>query len=170
MNSICKYLLAENRIEKHFQYQARVRRSASQLWSISHLHQDKATYEDQDAKLFDYVVMADRNSARADRKDFDDAIRSFASLTRTHVTSRPVLVAMVALNKPLPEELGDIVSFIGDGVIAQAIRDSAKPQRTREDGLECWVLQSTHSHAQNIIRYRSFVNLRPLDFNRKLYR
>ena len=155
MNSICKYLLAEDRIKKHYQYQASVRLIGKQRWSIDRLsHTSEST---ADAEEFDYVIAADRNSIREDRKDFSDpstkeVVRSFANSTWVGVFSEPVLVAMVVFSAPLPPELGDVLTLTADRVLAQATRDSSKPQRSRDDGLECWVLQSTSSHAKDIIR------------------
>ena len=156
MNSICKYLLAEDRIKKHFQYQASVKLVGKQRWSVDRL--SHTSESSADAEEFDYIIVADRNSLRVDRKDFSDpsttkAVQSLAKSTRERVFSKPVLVAMVVFSKPLPPELGDILTFTSDRVLAQAMRDSAKPQRSRDDGLECWVLQSTCSHAKDIIRY-----------------
>ena len=156
MNSVCKYLLAEDRIKKQFQYQASVKLVGKQRWSVDRLSHTSGS--SADAEEFDYIIAADRNSIRVDRKDFSDpsttkAIRSFAKSTWESISSKPVLVAMVAFNKPLPPELGDILTFTSDRVLAQAVRDSAKPQRSRDDGIECWVLHSTCSHAKEIIRY-----------------
>jgi hypothetical protein len=148
--------LSPERIKKEFQYQAAVKHTGGRSWTVDRLSHEVS--ETEDPHRYDYIVLADRNAVRNDRKDFADpstmdVIGNFVDTLRKNVDSSPVLIAMVVLAAPLPADAGDVITFDHDPILAMATRDSSKPQRKRPDGKECWVLQSTTEHAQSIIKY-----------------
>lgn len=155
MNSICKHLLSSASVNTVFQHQAAVKRLADS-WTIGTLA-SAAAIDPADSAPFDYIISADRNSMREDRKDFSfpataAALAPFARIVQQHLSSQPVLIAMLVLSRPLPADIGDILTFKDHPVLTQIIRDSSKPERERQDGRECWVLHSTSDHARRIIR------------------
>lgn len=153
MHSICRHLLHHSNIKVKLQTRA------------------DATYkEDQDSKWdlfhgknksnlgsFDWLVVTDRNSAAHFRKDLLAAkVDEFRKGVRS-IKSVKSLTAMVVFERPLDIGMDGIVfdpqSTHGKfGSLGWAARDTSKPGRDREDGAECWVLQSHPDAAKELLK------------------
>lgn len=148
MNSICRNLLHHDNIRVKLQTRANASRSEKH-WSLS----DDKTKKDLGA--FDWLISSDRLSGDYYRRDLKDAnIEDFTSNVRKTKNVKS-LTAMVVFEKPLGLGI-DGVDFTGNcseyGSLGWAARDSSKPGRERDDGKECWVLQSSPSKAKELLK------------------
>jgi predicted NAD/FAD-dependent oxidoreductase len=133
MNSICKHLALSDNIKRKFSFQSYIVRDTDKWRVQNELNVSDAT----EVYDFDYVISADRNSAKEGRMDLGaattmDAIGPFVQLSRALIASRPALIAMITVNSPLPESLGDMITFKDDSILSLAVRDSSKPSRYRQ--------------------------------------
>jgi len=148
MNSICRNLLHHENIRVKLQTRANASRGKQQ-WSLV---DDKSK---KDLGSFDWLISADRLSGDHYRRDLKDAdIHDFTSDVRK-IKNVKSLTAMVVFEKSLGLDI-DGVDFTGDcveyGSLGWAARDSSKPGRERDDGKECWVLQSNPSKAKELLK------------------
>ena len=103
------------------------------------------------------LSLLSRSAVNVDRKDFVDpgaqaVLQDYIRLVRTHVTSEPMLVAMIALPPSTSSDLSyNDVLLCDDPIISQVTRDTSKPGRARDDGAECWVVHSTASYARKVM-------------------
>jgi predicted NAD/FAD-dependent oxidoreductase len=151
MHSICRNLLHHNNIQVKLQTRA----------NAKHIETDSAKWELVHGKSkeslgsFDWLIATDRNSGAHFRKDLSAAdVEDFRSGTRK-IKSVKSLTAMVVFDKSL--NLGmDGIQFDGKdasfGSLGWAARDTSKPGRDREDGKECWVLQTHPDAAKKILK------------------
>jgi renalase len=107
---------------------------------------------------FDWLVVTDRNSGLDFVNDLTHAnVDKYTSGIRA-IQSVKSLTAMVVFEKPLGlgmdgitfDETSKDAKDRRYGSLGWAARDTSKPGRDREDGKECWVLQS-HPDAANEI-------------------
>jgi predicted NAD/FAD-dependent oxidoreductase len=151
MNSICRNLLHHNNIRVELQTQANARRAGTDglKWELIHGKSKKSLGS------FDWLIATDRNSGAHYRKDLSAAdVEDFRTGTRK-IKSVKSLTAMVVFDKSL--DLGmDGIQFDGKdvsfGSLGWAARDTSKPGRDREDGKECWVLQTHPDAAKEILK------------------
>lgn len=85
---------------------------------------------------------------------------NFAQPIQQHFKAIPSLVLMIAFHESLDESINFDSLLLKGGSpqnnkklqkISWISRDSSKPGRHREDGGDCWVVQSTLEYAQQII-------------------
>ena len=107
---------------------------------------------------FDWLVVTDRNSAAHFRKDLLNAnVDEFRKGAVRRIQSIKSLTAMVVFEKPLEFDM-DGIEFDAKhtngafGSLGWAARDTSKPGRDREDGAECWVLQSHPDAARETLK------------------
>jgi renalase len=108
---------------------------------------------------FDWLIVTDRNSGAHYRKDLSSAsVDEYRSGLRT-IKSVKSLTAMVVFEKPLGLDMNGITfdhtskdAKARYGSLGWAARDTSKPGRDREDGKECWVLQSHPDAADEILK------------------
>ena len=150
MNSIAKYLLDHERITVVFQTRACCSFDASKnKWSLTR-HDD----DSPDASLgdFDWVVAGDRLSATNNRADLRHAPVDRFKETVQGIESIPILVLMVSFEEKLDVPF-DGALFEGQefGSLGWIARDSSKPTRARDDGQDCWVIQSNADAAREVL-------------------
>ena len=146
MSSICENLLKHENINLVTQTQARASLDDEGKWKLIH------GKTKEDVGTFDWLIASDRNSANGRRKDLSSAdVKDFANSVRK---IKPIksLTAMVVFDKPL--DIGmDGVLFEGEnyGSLGWIARDSSKPGRERDDGRECWVIQTNPDAAKALL-------------------
>jgi hypothetical protein len=145
MNSICCGLLDHKNIRVQFHTRAHARFRKARMWDLFN--------EESNSILgsFDWVIITDRMSGDLARKDLSSAnVEEFRSDIRS-IQSIKSLASMVVFRRTLGLDM-DAIQFNREnsGVLGWAARDTSKPGREREDGRECWVLQS-HPYAANDI-------------------
>ena len=151
MHSICRNLLHHNNIRVKLQTRANAKHTEtdSAKWELVHGKSKESLGS------FDWLIATDRNSGAHFRKDLSAAdVEDFRTGTRK-IKSVKSLTAMVVFDKSL--NLGmDGIQFDGKdssfGSLGWAARDTSKPGRFREDGKECWVLQTHPDAAKEILK------------------
>ena len=152
MNSICSNLLHHKNIRVKLQTRANASREdgGSGGWNLKH------TKTKEDLGSFDWLVATDRNSGGSRRKDLSSANLPEFTKGIGKIQSVKSLTAMVVFEKPLRNCKLDGVQFTGTdarcGALGWVARDSSKPGRHREDGRECWVLQSHPDAANELLK------------------
>eukprot|EP00555_Chaetoceros_dichaeta_P013065 CAMPEP_0198270296 /NCGR_PEP_ID=MMETSP1447-20131203/44535_1 /TAXON_ID=420782 /ORGANISM="Chaetoceros dichaeta, Strain CCMP1751" /LENGTH=402 /DNA_ID=CAMNT_0043962251 /DNA_START=10 /DNA_END=1218 /DNA_ORIENTATION=- len=110
----------------------------------------------KDLGTFDWLVGSDRLSATNNRADMRsaplDAFKDYVS----SIESVPSLTLMVAFESPLKGINLDGINFMDTNddegsILGWAARDTSKPGRARQDGKECWVVQSNPKIAKKLI-------------------
>lgn len=151
MHSICRNLLHHKNIQVKLQTRADADfdEGEGQDWNLMH------GKTKENLGTFDWLVASDRNSGAHHRKDLSSAdVKEFTEGIRGIKTVKS-LTAMVAFDKPLNLNL-DGVQFTGKdpqyGSLGWVARDSSKPGRERDDGHECWVLQSHPEAARKLLK------------------
>jgi len=148
MNSISRNLLHHKNIRVKLQTRACASLDGEGRWALTS-HGDRKALG-----AFDWLVGSDRLSGTNNRADLRDApLSSFKSHVES-IISVPTLVLMVVFASSLPLPL-DGIRFdekSGEfGSLGWAARDTSKPGRERDDGRECWVIQSGPQAAKEII-------------------
>ena len=149
MNSICSNLLKHENIDIVLQTRACATYNQDDCkWTLTS-HDDG-----RDLGQFDWLIGGDRLSATNNRADLRHApLHEFRDEVE-QIASVPILVLMLAFDSPLhipydgitfDEESGEFGSL---GWIA---RDTSKPGRERDDGKECWVIQSGSKAAERVL-------------------
>ena len=152
MNSICANLLDHDKITVQLQTRAHASpREDEKGWTIAH------GKSKEHLGNFDWLIASDRNSGASRRKDLPSAnVQEFTTGIRG-IQSVKSLTAMVVFEKPLPLKL-DGIQFTGKdsqyGALGWVAKDTSKPGRARNDGHECWVLQSHPDAAQKLLKGR----------------
>lgn len=152
MHSICRHLLHHDKIRVKLQTQAHASRSEEDEWELVNGKSKESLGQ------FDWLIASDRNSGNHYRRDLTSAdIDQFTSAIR-EIKSVKSLTAMVVFDRPLGLNVNAIqFSKIGEGAEAMygslgwAALDSSKPGRARDDGKECWVLQSNPEAAKEML-------------------
>jgi predicted NAD/FAD-dependent oxidoreductase len=156
MNSICQNLLDhENiRIKLHTHANALYKEEEEDsTWELIHGKSKESLGS------FDWLIATDRNSGNHYRKDLSSAnVDEFRSGIRT-IKSVKSLTAMVVFEKPLGLDMDGILFDEKSkdakeryGSLGWAARDTSKPGRDREDGKECWVLQTHPDAAKELLK------------------
>jgi renalase len=147
MNSIAKHLLEHENINVVFQTRACGKFDESKkIWSLTR-HGDESPLGN-----FSWICASDRLSATNNRADFRHApVDKFKEKVKS-IGSIPILVLMVAFEEKLDIPF-DGVLFEGNefGSLGYISRDSSKPGRLREDGQDCWVIQSNTEAATKVL-------------------
>merc|ERR1712238_465190 len=150
MNSICSNLLHHKNIRVNLQTRADASKSKNgEVWELRHGKTKEHLGE------FDYLVASDRISGAHHRKDLSSAnVKEFTDGIRD-IKSVKSLTAMVVFEKPLNLNI-DGLQFTGKhsryGSLGWVARDTSKPGRERNDGRECWVLQSHPDAAKELLK------------------
>jgi predicted NAD/FAD-dependent oxidoreductase len=151
MHSICRNLLHHKNIRVQTSTQAHASQSDDQNteWELVH------GKTKEHLGTFDWLVASDRNSAAHYRKDLSSVnLEEFTSGVK-QIKSVKSLTAMVVFESPINLKM-DGIQFTGNdpqyGSLGWAARDSSKPGRERNDGQECWVLQSHPDAAKELLK------------------
>ena len=149
MNSICTNLLEHENIDITLQTRACATYSGDDCkWTLTS-HDDG-----RELGQFDWLIGGDRLSATNNRADLRHASLSGFKDEVKQIASVPILVLMLALDSPLDipydgirfdEESGEF------GLLGWMARDTSKPGRVRDDGKECWVIQSGPKAAELVL-------------------
>jgi len=156
MHSICRNLLHHENIR--VKLQTRAHASASDDgngWDLVNTKNKKHLGN------FDWLIVSDRNSGSRNRKDLVNAdVSEYQSGVRS-IKSVKSLTAMVAFERHLDLNI-NAVQFSGKderyGSLGWVARDSSKPGRERDDGHDCWVLQSHPDAAKELLKGKYKVN------------
>jgi len=156
MHSICRNLLHHENIR--VKLQTRAHASASDDgngWDLVNTKNKKHLGN------FDWLIVSDRNSGSRNRKDLVNAdVSEYQSGVRS-IKSVKSLTAMVAFERHLDLNI-NAVQFSGKderyGSLGWVARDSSKPGRERDDGHDCWVLQSHPDAAKKLLKGKYKVN------------
>mmetsp|Transcript_45054 Transcript_45054/g.50211 ORF Transcript_45054/g.50211 Transcript_45054/m.50211 type:complete len:409 (-) Transcript_45054:111-1337(-) len=148
MNSICSNLLHHKNIRVKLQTRADASKNG-EVWELRHGKTKEYLGE------FDYLIASDRISGAHHRKDLSSAnVKEFTDGIRD-IKSVKSLTAMVVFEKPLNLNI-DGLQFTGKhsryGSLGWVARDTSKPGRERNDGRECWVLQSHPDAAKELLK------------------
>jgi renalase len=151
MNSICHNLLHHENIQVKLQTKADALRNEDEdsKWELIDGKSKK------NLGSYDWLIATDRNSGAHFRKDLTSAnVEKFRSGVRG-IKSVKSLTAMVVFEQPLGLDM-DGIQFNDKGAkyrsLGWAARDTSKPGRDREDGKECWVLQTHPDAAKEILK------------------
>lgn len=149
MNSICSNLLNHKNIRVELQTRAEASQTNEKRWSLTHGKTKK------ELGTFDWLIASDRNSGAHHRSDLASAnVDEFTTGIRG-IQSVKSLTAMVVFERPLDLKM-DGIQFTGKdsqyGSLGWVARDTSKPGREREDGQECWVLQSHPDAAKALLK------------------
>jgi renalase len=161
MNSICRNLLHHENISVQLHTHAdalynskqKEQQDSTAAWELIH------GKSKENLGSFDWLIVTDRNSGAHYRKDLSSAnVDEYTSGLRT-IKSVKSLTAMVVFEKPLGLGM-DGITFDATskdakdryGSLGWAARDTSKPGRDREDGKECWVLQSHPDAADELLK------------------
>jgi renalase len=173
MNSICRNLLDHENITVQLETRADARYqeehdARAACWELSHGKSKEIIGS------FDWLIVTDRNSGAHFRSDLSSAnVEKYRSGVRT-IQSVKSLTAMVVFEKPLGFLGMDGIQFDETtskdgakdrryGSLGWAARDTSKPGRNREDGKECWVLQTHPDAAKEILKgTKKIKNIREL--------
>ena len=152
MNSISSHLLHHHNI----QVQLQTRANAAPLSSSSrggrwHLTQAKTN---DDLGTFDWLIASDRTSGARQRSDLSAATNLQEFTTELpQIQSIKSLTAMVVFETSLNLPLNGIkFTTPTTSSLGWAACDSSKPGRARNDGRECWVLQSHPDAAKTLLQ------------------
>jgi len=160
MHSICRNLLHHENIRVKLQTRAlasNTNNGETDEWELIHGKSKK------NLGNFDWLIVSDRNSAGRNRNDLRSAANVNAFQSNVHgIKSVKSLTAMVVFEKPLNLNI-NAAQFSGKdddlyGSLGWIARDSSKPGRQRDDGQECWVLQSHPEAAKNLLKGKYKVN------------
>jgi renalase len=166
MNSICTNLLQHDNIAIVLQTRA-----------CATYHDDEGQWaltshgDSRELGQYDWLIASDRLSATNNRADLRDApLPRFKSEVES-ISSVPILVLMVALDAPLKHVKYDGITFDEEsgefGSLGWIARDTSKPGRERDDGKECWVIQSGSKSAERILASTEAYSIDEKDFEKK---
>ena len=149
MNSICQNLLDHDNIDIVLQTRACATfNDKDKQWTLAS-HGDR-----KELGQFDWLIGGDRLSATNNRADLRNTpLGSFKEEVK-QIESIPILVLMVAFESPLQLPYDGITfdDISGEfGSMGWIARDTSKPGRERGDGRECWVVQSGHEAAKQVL-------------------
>ena len=164
MNSICGSLLDHENIQVKCQTRAHASPTAGKtkdnineatkagFWRLQH------GKTKEDLGTFDWLVVTDRNSGVNRRNDLPSSCVNIEEFTTgiRDIQSIKSLTAMVVFARPLEFLTFDGIQFTGKddrfGSLGWIARDTSKPGRERNDGKECWVLQSHPDAAKKLLK------------------
>lgn len=149
MNSICQNLLDHDNIDIVLQTRACASfNDDDKQWKLTS-HGDR-----KELGQFDWLIGGDRLSATNNRADLRNAPLDSFKEEVEQIVSVPILVLMVAFESPLQLPYDGITfdDVSGEfGSLGWIARDTSKPGRERDDGRECWVLQSGPEAAKQVL-------------------
>ena len=154
MNSICSNLLHHENIKVKTETRADASRNGD-VWELRH------GKTKEDLGKFDWLIASDRNSGAHHRKDLSSAnVKEFTDGIRD-IQSVKSITAMIVFEKALNLNM-DGLQFTGNdprfGSLGWVARDTSKPGRERNDGKECWVLQSHPDAAKQLLKGKYKIN------------
>lgn len=156
MNSISSHLLHHHNIQVQLQTRANAAPVAAAASSSSsrggRWHLTQAQTND-DLGTFDWLIASDRTSGARQRRDLSAATNLQEFTTGlSQIQSIPSLTAMVVFETSLNLPLNGIqFTTPTTSSLGWAACDSSKPGRRRNDGRECWVLQSHPDAAKTLL-------------------
>jgi len=154
MNSICSNLLHHENIKVRTETRADASKNG-EVWELRH------GKTKENLGNFDWLIASDRNSGAHHRKDLSSAnVEEFTGGIRD-MQSVKSITAMIVFEKPLNLNI-DGLQFTGNdsrfGSLGWVARDTSKPGRERNDGKECWVLQSHPDAAKELLKGKNNLN------------
>lgn len=150
MNSICTNLLQHDNINVVLETRACATYNDDNCqWTLTS-HGDK-----RELGQYDWLIGGDRLSATNNRADLRHAPLPDFKEEVEKIASVPILVLMVAFESSSLEIPYDGITFDEErgefGSLGWIARDTSKPGRERNDGKECWVVQSGPKAAKMVL-------------------
>lgn len=157
MSSICRQMVSSSLVSCHFSCPVIAQPvqddSQSVRWKLTSIHGEVLGQ-------YDWLIVGDRAATANILRQHPSILsspplRGFLHVIEKDFSPIPCLSLMVAFRKAIPRALfpHDTVSLQHSDVLGWICRDSSKPMRAREDGQECWILQSTSEFARKLIQH-----------------